>query len=338
MKKNDVVCVTGGAGYIASSLIKKLLQKGYGVHATLRTLDDKSKVGLLQSMPGADTGLELFEADISSPQQFQAAIDGCDFVFHVATPFHDSNSQYKEIVEGAVAAANSIANFCIRSGTVKRLVYTASVISASPIKDDGTGFKDCMDETCWTPLDLSVAFNDEFLKSYKDSKILAEKEIMKFENHSEDGRSIEVVTLVCGLVGGDTPCSHLSRSLSMILSPLTNDKIAYHSLRFLEELLGKVPIIHIDDVCEAHIFCMEQPSISGRFLCASFFVQSSEIALYYAQSCPHLQVKQEYLNGPRRSVRWGSSKLNEKGFEYKYDTKTILDDSLYCGQRLGYIS
>lgn len=52
---------------------------------------------------------------------------------------------------------------CARSGTVKRLIYTASVVAASPIKDDGSGFKDFMDETCWTPLNLSIPYsNDAF--------------------------------------------------------------------------------------------------------------------------------------------------------------------------------
>ncbi|KAK0582841.1 hypothetical protein LWI29_030190 [Acer saccharum] len=80
------VCVTGGAGYIGSCLVKKLLEKGYTVHATLRNLDDRSKVDFLMSFPGADTRLVLFEADIYDPKTFDPAIQGCEFVFHVATP------------------------------------------------------------------------------------------------------------------------------------------------------------------------------------------------------------------------------------------------------------
>jgi nucleoside-diphosphate-sugar epimerase len=35
---NSRVCVTGASGYIGSWLAKKLLEKGYTVHATLRNL------------------------------------------------------------------------------------------------------------------------------------------------------------------------------------------------------------------------------------------------------------------------------------------------------------
>lgn len=87
------VCVTGGSGYIGSWLVMKLLGKGYTVHVTLRSLGDKSKVGLLKSLPNADTKLVLFQADIYNPNEFEEAIQGCEFVFHVATPMqHDPKS------------------------------------------------------------------------------------------------------------------------------------------------------------------------------------------------------------------------------------------------------
>ncbi|KAL6290448.1 hypothetical protein ACE6H2_007958 [Prunus campanulata] len=328
------VCVTGGAGYIGSWLVKKLLQKGYTVHATLRNLDDVSKVSLLKSLPDADARLVLFEADIYNPIEFEHAIEGCEFVFHVATPLqHTENSQYKNTTEAAIAGAKSIAESCLKSGTVKRLIYTASVVAASPLKEDGSGFGDFMDETCWTPLHLSFACSNVHLKAYVDSKTLAEREILSYGN-SKNAR-LEVVTLACGLVGGDALLSFTPLSVAVFICQLTSSAIEYQSLRFLEELLGKIPVIHIDDVCDAHIFCIENPSINGRFLCASSFVSSAEIASYYQQHYPKFQVKPEYLDGPTREIGLGSTKLIEKGFVYKYDTKMILEDCIKCARTRG---
>ena len=78
--------------------------------------------------------------------------------------YYNLTCLYKNTVENAVACAKAIAMCCARSGTVRRLVYTASVFAASPLKDDGSGFKDSVDETCWTPLHLSIPYSNDFLK------------------------------------------------------------------------------------------------------------------------------------------------------------------------------
>ncbi|XP_061998724.1 NADPH HC-toxin reductase 1-like [Rosa rugosa] len=329
------VCITGGAGYIGSWLVKKLLEKGYTVHATLRNLDDVSKVSLLKSLPDSDERLVLFEADFYNPVTFEQAIEGCEFVFHVATPLlHSPNSQYMNTTEAAIAGAKSIVEACLKSGTVRRLIYTASVVAASPLKEDGSGFKDFMDETCWTPLDLTVACSNDFLKDYEDSKTLAEKEILSYVNHNKRS-GLEIVSLACGLVGGDSLPSFTPVTVACLVSQLTNSANEYNCLRFLEELLGKIPIVHIDDVCDAHIFCMESPSINGRFLCTRSYVSSAQIASYYQQYYPELEVKQECLDLPKRQIGWGSTKLSEEGFVYKYDTKMILDDCITSARRWG---
>ena len=72
--------------------------------------------------------------------------------------------QYKNTIEASVDTAKSIAMCCVRLGTVKRLIYTASMVFASPLKEDGSGFKDFMDETCWTPFNLSIPYSSDFLE------------------------------------------------------------------------------------------------------------------------------------------------------------------------------
>ncbi|EXB62211.1 hypothetical protein L484_017599 [Morus notabilis] len=286
------VCVTGGAGYLGSWLVKKLLDRGYTVHATLRNLDDVSKVSLLKSFPGADARLALFKADMYNPGEFESAIHGCEFVFHVATPLHHTEgSQFENTTEATIAAAKSIAMSCVRSGTVKRLIYTGTVVAASPLKDDGSVFKEFMDETCWTPLNLSIPYSNDFLKDYQDSKTLTEKEILSFGD--KNCYPFEVVTLACGLVGGDTLLSFVPGSVAVLVSQLTNKEIQYGFMKYVEELLGKIPIVHIDDVCEAHVFCMENRSVRGRFLCARSYISCAEIASYYQEHHPQFHLKKE---------------------------------------------
>ncbi|GLT53667.1 hypothetical protein SLA2020_269240 [Shorea laevis] len=330
------VCVTGASGYIGSWLVKKLLENGYIVHATLRNLGETSKVDLLKSLPNADHRLVLFQADIYNPTEFEPAIRGCEYVFHVATPMqHDTqSSQYKDTAEAAIDGVRSIADSCIRSQTVKRLIYTASLMASSPLTEDGASFKSCVDESCWTPLDVSFTYANDFVLGYTKSKTLAEKEVLKY-NEYENSR-LEVVTLPCGLVGGETLLSYVPGSVGVILSPLTRNLSSFNAFKFLQELWGSIALVHIEDVCQAHIFCMEKPSIKGRFLCAATNPTISDIAVYFKEKFPEYEIAKEFFEGPDQGVvRCDSTKLMKMGFEYIFDKNKILDDSVACGRRCG---
>uniref|UniRef100_A0A0E0AMB5 NAD-dependent epimerase/dehydratase domain-containing protein n=1 Tax=Oryza glumipatula TaxID=40148 RepID=A0A0E0AMB5_9ORYZ len=273
------VCVTGAAGYIATWLVKKLLGRGCVVHATLRDLGnslifhgDEKKTALLRRMPGAAERLVLFEADMYDAATFEPAIAGCEFVFLLATPLqHDPTStKYKNNTEAAVDAMRVILQQCERSKTVRRVIHTASVTAASPLREDHSGgYKDFINESCWSPLNLTYDFTNAHLNGYVSSKSLSEKELLSYNSSSSPSPAFEVVTLACALVGGDTlqPC--LWSSIPVIVSPLTGDELYHNALKFMQALLGSVPLAHIDDVCDAHVFCMDQPSIAGRFLCAA---------------------------------------------------------------------
>jgi len=80
--------------------------------------------------------------------------------------------QYKNMTEATVDAVRIILRQCERSGTVKRVIYTASVTAASPLKEDGSGYKDFVNESNWTPLNLSYEFSNTHLDVRICSKML----------------------------------------------------------------------------------------------------------------------------------------------------------------------
>ncbi|KAJ1260149.1 hypothetical protein BS78_10G210400 [Paspalum vaginatum] len=106
----------------------------------------------------------------------------------------------------------------------------------------------------------------------------------------------------------------------------------------LQRLLGSVPLAHVDDVCDALVFCMEQPSMAGRFLCAAADPTVYDIVGHFADKYPHgqhldLLTETEVLP----SVQAHSDKLGELGFRCKYGMEEILDGSIDCAVRSGCI-
>lgn len=71
--------VTGGAGFIGSHLVTFLLQKGLQV----RVLDNFSS-GHRANLPSSHPRLKVLEGDIRDPEKVQQAVQGTDFIFHLA--------------------------------------------------------------------------------------------------------------------------------------------------------------------------------------------------------------------------------------------------------------
>jgi UDP-glucose 4-epimerase len=69
-------CVTGGAGFIGSHLVRALLERGLRV----RVIDNLS-VGRSDRVPGEAI---LIEGDITDHESIAEAVEGCDVVFHLA--------------------------------------------------------------------------------------------------------------------------------------------------------------------------------------------------------------------------------------------------------------
>lgn len=81
------VCVTEVSGFIAAHVVKQLLQKGYNVKGTVRSLKNRSIYSYLDNLSGAMEKLELVEAELLKEDSYEEAVRDCEYVIHMASPY-----------------------------------------------------------------------------------------------------------------------------------------------------------------------------------------------------------------------------------------------------------
>jgi len=86
--KSKPVMVTGATGYMASWIVKQLLEEGISVNATVRDPSNAEKVAHLTALAATSPGeLRSFKADLLDPGSFDEPMQGCELVIHTASPF-----------------------------------------------------------------------------------------------------------------------------------------------------------------------------------------------------------------------------------------------------------
>ncbi|KAG0554497.1 hypothetical protein KC19_12G095500 [Ceratodon purpureus] len=177
MGKLQDVCVTGGTGYIASSIIRKLLEKGFRVRTTVRNPDDKAKTGFLWELPGAMERLEVVRGDLMEDGSFDMAVEGVHTVFHAACPvfINPEGDPQVTMLDPALKGSMNVLKACAKAASVKRVVMTSS---SSAIRYDYNR------QATDPPLNESVWSNPEYCREYKLwyplAKTLAEREAFAF--------------------------------------------------------------------------------------------------------------------------------------------------------------
>ncbi|CAN6241019.1 unnamed protein product, partial [Urochloa humidicola] len=210
-------CVTGGNGYIASALVKMLLEKGFAVKATVRNPDDTRKNAHLRELQALGH-LEILRADLDEEGSFDGAVAGCDYAFLVAAPVNlASENPEREQIEPSVRGTLNVMRSCARAGTVKRVVLTSSASSICirrPLEGDGHVLE--LDEESWSDLEWVTAEKPPSW-GYVVSKVLSEKEALRFAE--EHGMSLAIACPV--LTVGASPVPEVYTSVPASLSMLS---------------------------------------------------------------------------------------------------------------------
>ncbi|MBA0705565.1 hypothetical protein Golax_017750 [Gossypium laxum] len=223
-------CVTGATGYIGSWLVKILLERGYKVHATVRnpvkpkmkpnSISEKA-LHLLQLWNGGDR-LRLFKADLLEEGSFDEAVKGCNGVFHVAASMEfDANTNENiesyvrsNIIDPAIKGTENLLKSCLKSKTVKRVVFTSS-ISTITAKDSNGNWRSVVDESCQTTIDPVLNAKASGWV-YVLSKLLTEEAAFKFANEN----AIDLVSVITTTVAGPFLTTTIPSSIQVLFSPM----------------------------------------------------------------------------------------------------------------------
>jgi nucleoside-diphosphate-sugar epimerase len=252
-KTSELVLVTGGSGFIAGHCILALLERGYRVRTTVRSLDRETVVREVLTDAGMTNGdaLSFVAADLTSDTGWAEAVAACDFVLHVASPVHvDRVDNEDEVIRPAIDGTLRVLR-AARDAGVKRVVLTSAfhAIAWGHRHDDHV-----FTEADWTNLD------GPGVTAYTKSKTLAERAAWDFV--ATEGGTLELATILPVAVMGPVMGKQISGSNQIVQRSLNGAMPGYPDVW--------IPIVDVRDVAIAHVLAMTTPDAAGqRFLVAA---------------------------------------------------------------------
>ncbi|MFT4135214.1 NAD-dependent epimerase/dehydratase family protein [Microbacterium sp.] len=254
------VLVTGGTGYVGGWAIVALLERGYDVRATVRSSGKEALVrAAVASEVDPGDRLSFAHADLLQDEGWDTAMDGIDYVLHMASPLGDESSRDADaLIVPARDGTLRVLRAASRAG-VKRVVMTSAANAASPTSYTAEGVTD---ETLWT-------IDSPSLPAYRRSKTIAERAAWDFMAASSGGT--ELTTVLPGAVLGPV---------------LTADNVGTASIvqRMLRGTMPGAPrigleVVDVRDLVDLHIRAMTEPAAAGqRFLGTGPFIWMGDIA------------------------------------------------------------
>ena len=247
----ELVLVTGGSGFIGAHCILQLLDKGYRVRTTVRSLNREADIrAMLKAGGAAEPGaaLSFAAADLMSDAGWPEAVAGCDYVLHVASPIpllmpKNEDDLIIPAREGALRVLRAA-----REARVRRVVLTSSFAAI--------GYGQKITDQPFTEANWSDP-NASDITAYVKSKTLAERAAWDFI--FREGGALELAVVNPVFVLGPVLGPDYSTSIQVIQ-------------RMLEGTLPGIPhlaagIVDVRDVADLHLRAMTNPDARGeRFL------------------------------------------------------------------------
>ena len=227
---DGVVVVTGANGHIGNNLSRQLVEHGYTVRGTVRSMDKAPNIEM-----------EFVEADVLNQEDWPRVLEGATGLFHLATIYATSGDG-QLILDTANKGTENVLRAAAACG-IKRVVYTSSVAAIG-----STPKKVVKDESNW---------NDNFSMPYTRAKTESERRAWELAKELDiDLRVINPSGVLGGSFSRPTPSTDIIGDAMKGKYPVV-PKIP-------------LAFVHVEDVATAHRLAYEVDEAHGRYVLAPY--------------------------------------------------------------------
>jgi dihydroflavonol-4-reductase len=283
MDGEQTVLVTGGSGFLGGWCLVELLQRGYRARTTVRDLAREGEVRAnVGSQVEVGERLTVLAADLNADRGWAEAVDGCDYVLHVASPFPPAQPKDPdELIVPAREGTLRVLRASLAAG-VKRVVVTSSVAAVRNASPGAGSHGRELTEADWTDPD------NPSLTPYTRSKTIAERAAWDYMR--AEGAEDRLVTVQPGAIIGPVLGEDRSYSLQAVERMLTGRMPGLPRLGF--------SFIDVRDVAALEVGAMTAADAGGqRLIAAASFLWLAEVAAILRE-----QLGRDARKVPRRSV------------------------------------
>jgi UDP-glucose 4-epimerase len=297
------VLVTGGAGFIGSNLVRRLLARGDEV----RVFDDLS-TGRLANLAGLEPDVELVEGDLRRLDEMQEATRGVELVFHQgALPSVPRSIEDPHTTHAVNALGTHNMLVAARDHGVRRAVLASS---SSVYGDSGS-------------LPRTESADPDPISPYAESKLAAERYAADFSRSCP----LETVTLRYFNVFG--PNQDPGSKYAAVVPRFISAVAAGNRVSIYGDGMQSRDFTYVADAVEANVLAAEAPGVRGEVVNVAAGRSRTVNAL--AQAIGEVldrPVKREYLSARPGEVRDSWAEIGRARGLLGWEPGVSLEDGL----------
>lgn len=238
--KEDLILVTGAAGFIGTSVVKQLLDRGFGnLRCFVRTPASAARLRVQLHGDSRAIAVEVFQGNLLSGSDCDRASSGARIVYHLAAS--PGEKSYPDAFMNSVVTTRNLIEASLAHDCLKRFV---NISSFSVYSNRNKKHKRLLDESC--PIDERPERRGE---SYVFAKVRQDELVIEYGKNN----ALPFVIVRPGVVYGPG-----KKAIS--------GRIGIDTFGIFLHLGGSntIPLTHVDNCAEAIVLAGLTPGIEGE--------------------------------------------------------------------------